>query len=286
MRRDNGHCRFKNGDGGLTVGTVISNTAFKAGAFDMASAEKVCKLLVVCAERRLPVICFISSGGMQTMEGAGALFSMAAVNDRITRFVRDFDLPVIVFGFGDCTGGAQASFVTHPLVQTCYCSGASIPFAGQIVVSSYLPSDSHIANYLSAVPGAMQALVKHPFADGLDDELRRIDPTIPVPRETVQDVVNRVMAGVLEDERPVAETPSSQVVEATLYRAPRKMLVHARGCTAVKLVQRAQAHGVSVVLVQSDPDMESSAADMLGDNDTLVCIGGNTRTRATSTRAR
>ena len=268
--------RFKNGDGGLTVGTVISNTAFKAGAFDMASAEKVCKLLVVCAERRLPVICFISSGGMQTMEGAGALFSMAAVNDRITRFVRDFDLPVIVFGFGDCTGGAQASFVTHPLVQTCYCSGASIPFAGQIVVSSYLPSDSHIANYLSAVPGAMQALVKHPFAEGLDDELRRIDPTIPVPRETVQDVVNRVMAGVLEDERPVAETPSSQVLEATLYRAPRKMLVHARGCTAVKLVQRAQAHGVSVVLVQSDPDMESSAADMLGDNDTLVCIGGNT----------
>ncbi len=279
--------RFKIGAGGLsaggltsagshTVGAVISNTAFKAGAFDMASAEKVCKLLVVCAERRLPVICFISSGGMQTMEGAGALFSMAAVNDRITRFVRDFDLPVIVFGFGDCTGGAQASFVTHPLVQTCYFSGASIPFAGQIVVSSYLPSDSHIANYLSAVPGAMQALVKHPFAAGLDDELRGIDPTIPVPRETVRDVVQRVMAGVLEDEGPVAETPNSQFVESALYRQPRKMLVHARGCTAVKLVRVAQKHGVAVVLVQSDPDMESTAADMLGDKDTLVCIGGNT----------
>ena len=268
--------RFKNGDGGLTVGTVISNTAFKAGAFDMASAEKVCKLLVACADRRLPVICFISSSGMQTMEGAGALFSMAAVNDRITRFIRDFDLPVIVFGFGNCTGGAQASFVTHPLVQTCYFSGASIPFAGQIVVSSYLPSDSHIANYLSAVPDAMQALVKHPFAEDLDDALRGIDADIPVPRETVQDVVNRVMAGVLEEERPVAETPSAQVVESALYRPLCKMLVHARGCTAVKLVRIAQKHGVGVVLVQSDPDMESTAADMLGDNDTLVCIGGNT----------
>ena len=268
--------RFKNGEDGLTTGVVISNTSFKAGAFDMASAEKVCKLLVLCAERRLPVICFISSGGMQTMEGAGALFSMAAVNDRITRFVRDFDLPVIVFGFGDCTGGAQASFVTHPLVQTCYLSGASIPFAGQIVVSSYLPSDSHLANYLSAVPGAMQALVKHPFALGLDDELRNIDPAMPVPQETVQDVVNRVMAGVLEERRPQAEAPNLQLVEAALYRQPQKMLVHARGCTAVKLVRIAQAHGVDVVLVQSDPDMESTAADMLGDNDTLVCIGGNT----------
>ena len=118
----------------LRAGAVISNTAFKAGAFDMASAEKFCKLLVACAEERLPVVCFISSGGMQTMEGAGALFSMAAINDRLTRFVRDFDLPVIVFGFGDCTGGAQASFVTHPLVQTYYFSGASMPFAGQIVV--------------------------------------------------------------------------------------------------------------------------------------------------------
>ena len=63
----------------------------------MASAEKFCKLLVECAEQHIPVVCFISSGGMQTKEGAGALFSMAPVNDRITRFVRDHDLPVIVF---------------------------------------------------------------------------------------------------------------------------------------------------------------------------------------------
>ncbi len=268
--------RFKNGDGGLSMGVVISNVEFKAGAFDMASAEKFCKLLVVCAERNLPVVCFISSGGMQTMEGAGALFSMAAVNDRITRFVRDFDLPVIVFGFGDCTGGAQASFVTHPLVQTYYFSGASLPFAGQIVVSSYLPSDSHLANYLFNVPGAMQGLVKHPFLPDLDDQLRRIDPDIPVPRETVADVVNRVMAGVLTLERPSARAERPKVSEQQLFRPLRKMLVHARGCTAVKLVRAAQRHGVAVVLVQSDPDMESTAVDMLLPNDAVVCIGGNT----------
>ena len=267
--------RFKDGKGGLRAGAVISNTAFKAGAFDMASAEKFCKLLVACAEERLPVICFISSGGMQTMEGAGALFSMAAINDRLTRFVRDFDLPVIVFGFGDCTGGAQASFVTHPLVQTCYFSGASMPFAGQIVVASYLPSDSHLANYLSGVDGAMQGFVKHPFLPDLDDDLRRIDPDIPVPTETVEDVVNRVMAGA-DDAGPRSESPRKAVSEDELFRPVTKMLVHARGCTATKLVRVAQRHGVSVVLVQSDPDMESVPVDMLGDADSLICIGGNT----------
>ena len=267
--------RFDNGGDGLRMGTVISNLEFKAGAFDMASAEKFCKLLVVCAEQHLPVVCFISSSGMQTMEGAGALFSMAAINDRITRFVRDYDLPVIVFGFGDCTGGAQASFVTHPLVQTYYFSGASMPFAGQIVVSSYLPSDSHLSNYLFNEPGSMQGLVKHPFLPDLDDELRDIDPDIPVPQETVEDVVNRVMAGVLTQQKP-AIAPRRQISEGELFRPITKMLVHARGCTAVKLVRVAQKHGVDVVLVQSDPDMESVPVDMLGEADSVVCIGGNT----------
>ena len=69
--------------------------SFSSRAFDMASAEKFCRLLHRCAELTLPVICFISSGGMQTKEGAGALFSMAAINDRITHFVRDYDLPVL-----------------------------------------------------------------------------------------------------------------------------------------------------------------------------------------------
>ncbi|MEM9624498.1 MAG: carboxyl transferase domain-containing protein, partial [Pseudomonadota bacterium] len=151
------------GDNPARVGVLVSNVDFQAGAFDMASAEKFCRMLVECAEQHLPVICFVSSGGMQTKEGAGALFSMAAVNDRITRFVRDHDLPVIVFGYGDCTGGAQASFVTHPLVQTYYFSGTSMPFAGQLVVPSNLPLNSILSNYLSASDGAMQGLVQHPF---------------------------------------------------------------------------------------------------------------------------
>lgn len=263
-------------NGSARVGVVISNVAFQAGSFDMASAEKFCRLLVECAEQHLPVVCFVSSGGMQTKEGAGALFSMAAVNDRITRFVRDHDLPVIMFGFGDCTGGAQASFVTHPLAQTYYFSGTSMPFAGQIVVPSNLPLTSILSNYLSVEPGSMQGLVTHPFQPELDEELRRIDPEIPVPQESVQDVVQRVLSGILSQQRPVVVAHRPKYTDKDLIRPVRRTLIHARGCTAVKLIRIAQKNDIEVVLVQSDPDMESAAVDMLTGRDTLVCIGGNT----------
>ena len=268
--------RFNTSTGGVRAGAVISNVDFQAGSFDMASAEKFCRLLVECAEQHLPVICFISSGGMQTKEGAGALFSMAAVNDRVTRFVRDHDLPVIVFGFGNCTGGAQASFVTHPLAQTYYFSGTSMPFAGQIVVPSYLSLDGTLSNYLSLVPGAMQGLVKHPLLPDLDDELRRIDSDIPVPQESVVDVVERVLSGVLSQRRPVVVAHRPKYTDADLIKPVRRVLIHARGCTAAKLIRVAQNNNIEVVLVQSDPDMMSAAADLLLDRDTVVCIGGNT----------
>ncbi len=268
---------FDDGARGIEIGVVISNVDFQAGSFDMASAEKFCKLLVECAERQLPVVCFISSGGMQTKEGAGALFSMAAVNDRVTRFVRDHDLPVIMFGFGDCTGGAQASFVTHPLAQTYYFSGTSMPFAGQIVVQSNLPSTATLSNYLCRVPGAMQGLVKHPFLPELDDELQAIDPDIPLPQDTVSEVVARVIAGEFGDERrPAPPVRPVRRGEDDLIHPTGRVLIHARGCTAVKLIRVAQQQGIEVVLVQSDPDMDSVPVDMLSEHDRVVCIGGNT----------
>ena len=267
----------KTTSGAVRMGAVISNIGFQAGAFDMASAEKFCRLLVKCADEQIPVVCFISSGGMQTKEGAGALFSMAAINDRITRFVRDFDLPLVVFGFGDCTGGAQASFVTHPLVHTYYFSGTSMPFAGQIVIPSHLPLRSILSNYLATDPNAMEGLVKHPFHTGLDDELVMIDPEIPVPSAEVREVLAQVMAGVFGDEGPVPRKPKrKRYLEAELYRPTQRVLVHARGCAASKIVRVAQDNGLEVVLVQSDPDMDSVAVDLLDERGASICIGGNT----------
>jgi acetyl/propionyl-CoA carboxylase alpha subunit/acetyl-CoA carboxylase beta subunit len=259
------------------VGLLVSNLDFQAGAFDMASAQKFCNLLLQCARRKLPVVAFVSSGGMQTKEGAGSLFSMAIVNDRITRFVRDNELPIICFGFGDCTGGAQASFVTHPLVQTYYFSGCNMPFAGQIVVPSYLPSTATLSNYLLRTPGAMQGLVKHPFNHELDSQLRAIDPDIPAPAESVLDVCRRVFKGLyLPDAAATAIEAETLVDERALLKPVKRTLIHARGCTAAKLVQIAQQENIEVVLVQSDADMDSAVAGQLTEQDTLVCIGGNT----------
>lgn len=268
----------KDGDHPATrVGVLISNLDFQAGAFDMASAEKFCNLLLQCARRKLPLIAFVSSGGMQTKEGAGSLFSMSIVNDRITRFIRDNELPIICFGFGDCTGGAQASFVTHPLVQTYYLSGCSMPFAGQIVVPSYLPSTVTLANYLSCTPGAMQGLVKHPFNLDLDRQLKAIDPAIPTPVESVMDVCHRVFKGLYRPDADLVAGESNTLVdERSLLKPVKRTLIHARGCTAAKLIMVAQREGIEVVLVQSDADMDSAVAGQLTDRDTLVCIGGNT----------
>ena len=262
------------GAGTQRVGVLVSNLTFQAGSFDMASGVKLCRLLVRCAEQRLPVVCFVSSGGMQTKEGAGALFSMAIVNDRITRFVRVTGLPILVFGFGDCTGGAQASLVTHPLVETFYFSGTSMPFAGRIVVPSHLPTTSTLSNYLSEVDGAMEGLVTHPFAADLDSALLAVDPDMPLPRLHVADVIASVVQG--KSPRPAYTAPAQPPRALKLFRPVAKVLIHARGCTATKLIAAAHQHDVRVVLVQSDPDMDSAAARHLLPTDALVCLGGST----------
>jgi len=269
--------RFKTDGQGPLMGVAISNLEFQAGAFDMASTHKFCDLLRECMERQLPVVCFISSGGMQTKEGAGALYSMPILNDRLTRFIRDQNFPVICFGFGDCTGGAQASFVTHPLVQTYYLTGTNMPFAGQIVVPSYLPSTSTLSNYLSEIDGSMQGLVKHPFWPDLDQQLENIDPRIPLPKSSVEEVVTRILEGrFVSEDREVEDDVVADDLDDTTLHPIRKVLIHARGCAAAKLIRKAQEHDINVVLVQSDADADSAVAELLGEDDTLINIGGNT----------
>jgi len=255
-----------------TVGLFVSNHSFQAGAFDMASAERLCRLLAYCGEHSLPVIGFVSSGGMQTKEGAAALFSMAVVNDQITRFVSDLGLSILIFGYGDCTGGAQASLVTHPLVDTHYFSGTNMPFAGRIVVPEYLPVTATLSNYLVSDPCSMKCLVEHPIIKDVDKRLKEIDPTINIAKLNVNTLIN----GWLID-KELSDTKSKDVgLSDHKFEPYQKVLIHARGCTAVKLIRDAHKIGLNVVLVQSDPDMNSVAADMLKEGDDLVCLGGYT----------
>jgi len=120
----------------------------------------------------------------------------------------------------------------------------------------------------------MQGLVKHPFAEGLDEKLREVDPSIPLPTTSISEVVANVISG--------AASMEPEQVTKEVHRAVDRMgkidkvLIHARGCTAVKLIRTAQSQGVRVLLVQSDPDMDSAACDMLTENDEVVCLGGQT----------
>ncbi|PIE43956.1 MAG: carbamoyl-phosphate synthase large subunit [Gammaproteobacteria bacterium] len=256
------------------VGVVVSNHAFQAGAFDMSSAERFCRLLTHCATHHLPVVGFLCSGGMQTKEGAASLFSMAVVNEQINRFVTEVGQPILFFGYGDCTGGAQASLVTHPLVQTWYFSGTNMPFAGRIVVPDFLPVTSTLSNYLVKREGSMQGLVRHPFIPDLDAKLAAIDSEIILAARGVNEVIDHWLSGSsplddLSDEQPLDEVEQ-------IFEPFDKVLIHARGCTAVKLVDQVQKAGLKVILVQSDPDMDSVAADKLRESDELICLGGYT----------
>ena len=212
---------------------------------------------------------------MQTKEGGGSLFSMAIINERITRFVKDLDLPVLCFGFRDCTGGAQASFVTHLLVRTYFFSGSQIPFAGQLVVESHLPAHSTLSNYLSTNPGTMDGLVKNPFDADIDQKLLEIDPQIPVAKYSVEEIISRVLSG--EYQLSVGDEVQAYSNQENLHTGElKRVLIHARGCTATRLIRGTQDAEMEVVLVASDADMESYPATLLREKDRLVCIGGNT----------
>jgi acetyl/propionyl-CoA carboxylase alpha subunit len=113
------------------------------------------------------------------------------------------------------------------------------------------------------------------FFDNLDDQLRAIDPDMPVARHSVDDVLERVLQGYVSAERLTPDTGKGSTA-AKKFGKIDKILIHARGCTAVKLIRKAQENDIKVVLVQSDPDMDSVPVDMLGPEDRVVCIGGNT----------
>ena len=151
-----------------------------------------------------------------------------------------------------------------------------MPFAGQIVVPSNLPLKSTLSNYLFLNKGSMQGLVEHPFHKDLDRGLREIDPEIPIANETVESVVGKVLSGGVAEFRPVVVAHQNRYSDQDLIRPTKRVLIHGRGCTAVKLIRAAHEHELEVVLVQSDPDMQSVAVDMLSEEDSVVCIGGNT----------
>ena len=108
-----------------------------------------------------------------------------------------------------------------------------MPFAGQIVVPSNLPLKSTLSNYLFLNQGSMQGLVEHPFQEGLDGVLRQIDPTIPLPTESVETVVEKVLSSGVAEFRPVVVAHQNRYTDEELIRPTKRVLIHGRGCTCL-----------------------------------------------------
>src|SRR5438445_13879423 len=112
-----------------------------------------------------------------------------------------------------------------------------MPLAGHIVVTEHLPYMATLSKYLSVEPGAMRGLVKHPFHEHLDEALKAIDPEIPLPRETVEEVIARVLR--LELDASDDDSSADDQATGSIRVAPfTRVLVHARGCAAEKIVRK------------------------------------------------
>ena len=66
-----------------------------------------------------------------------------------------------------------------------------------------------------------------------------LTPDMPTARHTVDDVLDRVLQGYVAAERLLPDTGEA-ANENKKYGKVDKVLVHARGCTAVKLIRKAQ----------------------------------------------
>ncbi len=255
-----GTAYFKDSDGkGIQVGLIISNNEFQAGSTDMASGEKFARAFSLFGQKGLPVIMFISSGGMQTKEGTGSLYTMSIANDSINKFTEYSSLPVICFAFRDCTGGAQASFVTHPSIFSFYLSGTELPFAGARVVPEPLPYPCRLSNYLVAKPGAMSGLVKNPFDTFLDSEFIKLgDPDLKIPALSITDVISKLLIKQLKklDEKPItAQVPAKSIKKQHFT----KVMIPNRGDVAITLIRKLRRKGITPILGHSRSDRFSLA---------------------------
>ena len=79
----------------------------------------------------------------------------------------------------------------------------------------------------------MEGLVINPFDEGLDARLREIDPAIPLPEETAKDCIARVLKGEYQP-RGFRQAEDALPKGFITYAPVKRLLIHARGATAVR----------------------------------------------------
>lgn len=170
---------------------VILDFNFLGGTMGAAAGEKIARAFEHAAQRKIPLLAVISSGGARIQEGMVALLQMAKTVAAAMRFHQS-GCPFIAVLAHPTTGGVYASFANLADVILAE-PGALIGFAGprvvEILTRQKLPDDSHRAEFLW----------EHGMVDGI---VRR-----PDLRETLAKLL-----GLIRPHAPLApyDAPSSQ----------------------------------------------------------------------------
>ena len=134
-------------------------------------------------------------------------------------------------------------------------------FAGQLVVESHFAHECDFVQLPFQHAGKYGRSRSQSFDEAIDAKLKEADPQIPLAQLTVRDVISKIMAGEYRPYFKPEENAIAQIFEEKLHLGTiQRILIHARGCTATRLINAAHEAGLEVVLVQSDPDMDSYPA--------------------------
>jgi acyl-CoA carboxylase subunit beta len=164
-----GRCRVS----GREVVVVASEFEFLGGSIGVATAERIARAFERAAERGVPVLALVASGGSRMQEGALALVQMAKLAVAAGRFRRGGGL-YVTYLMHPTTGGALASWASLGSVQLAE-PGALVAFAGPRVAAALgdgAPQTGqraealHASGYLDALvePAALRSCVSELLA--------------------------------------------------------------------------------------------------------------------------
>ena len=117
---------------GKEVILALMSFNFMGGSMGSVVGEKVCRALLMGAEKKLPVIIYTTSGGARMQEGIFSLMQMAKTASAAAELEKA-GVPFFVVLCDPTTGGVTASFAM--LANICIAEpGALIGFAGPRVI--------------------------------------------------------------------------------------------------------------------------------------------------------
>lgn len=135
---------------GIKVIITVMDSEYMMASMGSVVGEKLTRAFEIAAERKLPVVSFIASGGARMQEGIVSLMQMAKTSGAIAKLGENHQLFISVLT-DPTTGGVTASFASLGDIIIAE-PKALIGFAGRRVIEGtirqHLPDDFQLAEFL------------------------------------------------------------------------------------------------------------------------------------------